>query len=81
MERLFEVDTYFDDMPATIKGFIDVRMDSHKAQRDRPESWLAVDQIDAQRDQIGQLFKIQAKLQELQEAISEYEGISDDDDA
>ena len=56
-------------------------MDSHKAQRDRPESWLAVDQIDAQRDQIGRLFKIQAKLRELQEAISEYEGISGDDDA
>ena len=76
MARLFEVDTYFDDMPATIKGYIDGRMDSHKAQRDRPESWLAVDQIDAQRDQIGRLFKIQAKLRELQEAISEYEGIS-----
>ena len=31
MARLFEVDTYFDDMPATIKGYIDGRMDSHKA--------------------------------------------------
>ena len=92
MEKLFKPDTYWNDMPWDIEGHIDAATDRHKEIRgkldpsgvgnptgaQREQIGLIVAEIDAQRDQIGRLFKIQAKLQELLEAIDEYDGINND---
>ena len=80
MKRLFKADTFFDDMPMAMEGYIDAAMDRHKELREQPSVFdhpddrrLEQEIINFQRDQIGQLFKIQAKLEELLQAILEYE--------
>ena len=92
MERLFKADTFFDDMPTAMEGYIDAAMDRHKELRDevdskikmmdtnpteaqRDQSGRAIQEMDFQRDQIGQLFRIQAKLGELRQAIVVRRGI------
>ena len=86
-KRLFPADTFFDDMPTTMEELIDEAMDRHMALRVDPDdpndsaSWADIlRELDAQRDQIGRLFKIQAKLEEVLLAILEYEDAEDDDD-
>ena len=53
-------------------------MDNNPNEAERDQVGRAVQEMDFQRDQIGQLFRIQAKLGELRQAIVEYEEYGED---